>query len=111
MESSSRNVELARRSQAPGGMLSIATAAALLGRSKSTVYRMVRRNRIRHVREGRRVFIEATALDPMVRTDQAKPTPDAPESPAPSAVVGTGQGQRELTIPPRFGPSVVFIVC
>ncbi len=108
-------------------LVSVSIAAQTLGKSKSAVYRMIRRNRIPHVREGRRIFVEAAALQSMIAItptepahgvgERQEPVPIAGKPPEraasaseplqPPAVPRSGHGQRELTPP---GPRAPFVV-
>jgi len=49
-------------------VLTIAEAAQVLRRSGNYVYEMCRQNRIRHIREGSRVFIPREAVEEYLRT-------------------------------------------
>ena len=92
--------------------------AALLGKSRSTVYRLIARDRLRSIKEGRRIFVDAAALQALISRSGAEPiesmAPVGPPEPtrhpdaAATPLVPAGHGQRELTVPVRRGPSVTF---
>jgi excisionase family DNA binding protein len=92
-------------------MLSVAATAVKLGRSTSSIYRMIHKQRIPFVRDGRRLFIERAAVEAMIPLRPATSARDFSETATPSVPSGSGRGQRDLPVPAPLGPRVVFFVC
>jgi excisionase family DNA binding protein len=90
-------------------LLSVADVAKLLQRSTSTVYRMIKRNRLLFVRDGRRLFVHLDSVVPAGGANDWAQDTGAAEA-EPSSRQKRGEGQRELHIRPLFRPSIVLYV-